>query len=521
MTAWLALFIPLTFVLAALFVPSQGPLRQASVASGFAALLAAVVLAALASAPEAAVGTGVASLVRLDVVSAVMLGLVCVIAVVITRFSRSYLRRDPGARRYARALLATLGAVTTLVLADDLRLIATAWMATSFALHQLLTFFRERTQALVAAHKKFLLSRLADACMLTALSLIGLTVGSLGLDDIHAWALAHPELPPSMQAATVLVVLAVCLKSAQLPFHGWLTQVMEAPTPVSALLHAGVVNIGGFLMIRLAPLMAQAPVAQTLLVVVGTVTTVVAALVMTTRVSIKVMLAWSTCAQMGFMLVQCGLGAWNLALLHLVAHSLYKAHAFLGSGGTVVAWRVQSLAPRSEPVALPRVLAIAFAAVAAVAGLGLLVESALGGATSSTVWPLALLLGLSLAPMLARAAARGAWPLAVVVGGSVGVALLYAGLHALSARVLVPPAVPRVESASYFVVGAGLVLLFTLQVAMQARPNGALARTLGPRLFAGFYLDEIFTRLTFRLWPPKLPPKAPAAPLRSPKTVET
>ena len=106
----------------------------------------------------------------------------------------------------------------------------------------------------------------------------------------------------------MLFVLAAVLKTALLPLHGWLIQVMEAPTPVSALLHAGVVNIGGFILIRLAELISLAPVAQVVLVVAGSLSAVLAGLVMLSRVSIKVRLAWSTCAQMGFMLAQCGLG---------------------------------------------------------------------------------------------------------------------------------------------------------------------------------------------------------------------
>ena len=98
------------------------------------------------------------------------------------------------------------------------------------------------------------------------------------------------------------------LKRAQLPFHGWLYPGDGAPTPVSAPLHAGIVNLGGFVLLRFAPLVSEVPAAQTPLVVVGAATAVLAALVMTTRISIKVMLAWSTCAQMGFMLMQCGLG---------------------------------------------------------------------------------------------------------------------------------------------------------------------------------------------------------------------
>ncbi|HLM46157.1 MAG TPA: proton-conducting transporter membrane subunit, partial [Myxococcaceae bacterium] len=217
-----------------------------------------------------------------------MLTLVGFIGLVILRFSKAYLHGDPGRPRYLRWLLATLGAVGVLLLTSNLLVLVLAWMATSLALHQLLTFYADRTQALVAAHKKFLVSRVADLCMLGALALIGSRVGSLEFAAIQAWAEATPSLPAGMQGATVLLVLGVSLKSAQLPFHGWLLQVMEAPTPVSALLHAGVVNIGGFVMIRLAPLMVKAELAQTLLVLIGTTTAGVAALVMTTRVSVKV-----------------------------------------------------------------------------------------------------------------------------------------------------------------------------------------------------------------------------------------
>lgn len=527
MTAWptllsfLALCIPLAFALGAVLAPLHAPLRSASAASLLAAGLALVVAAGSALAPSSAAASDLARWVRLDVATSVMLVLVCTIAAVIVRYSRSYLHRDPGERRYGRALMATLAAVTTLVLSNDLLVIAAAWMATSMALHHLLTFFPDRTPALVAAHKKFLLSRFADVCVLAALVLLGLAVGSLDLDDLQAWVRARTELPLSVHAAAVLLVVAVCLRSAQLPFHGWLTQVMEAPTPVSALLHAGIVNIGGFLMIRLAPLMAHAHAAQLLLVIVGITTTVVAALVMTTRVSVKVSLAWSTIAQMGFMLVQCGLGLWHLALLHLVAHSLYKAHAFLGSGSTVDGWRVQAIGPRRAPVSATRMLAAAAIAVAGVTVLGVLL-----GARDPALAPLAIILGLSLAPLLARADGHGRGPLAVVAVGSVGVVLLTMGWHALAEGLLARPVEPALGIGWRVVGGSavvgGFLLLFGLQVALQARPDGELARALRPRLFAGLYLDEIFTRLTFRWWPPKLPPTPVAQrPLRLPKTVET
>lgn len=258
--------------------------------------------------------------VRVDALTLTMLLLVTAIAWVIVRFSRRYLDGDPGAARYLRWLQATVAAVTLLVVTDHLLVLTGAWIATSLALHQLLTHFDQRPAALIAAHKKFIASRVAEGCVLTAVALIARSTGGYTLTALLAHLEAHPVDRP-LAAAAVLLATAAALKCAQMPFHGWLIQVMEAPTPVSALLHAGVVNIGGFLMLRLAPLIAEVEAAQLLLVVWGSTNAVVAALVMTTRVSIKVALAWSTCAQMGFMLLECGLGAWSLALLHLVAHS--------------------------------------------------------------------------------------------------------------------------------------------------------------------------------------------------------
>ena len=526
----LALSIPLSFLFSIAFTSVRRPFRWAIVAAylglGLALLTAAAGIVAADAGADAvparldATGASVARLVHFDVVTRTMLLLVCFIAVVIVRYSRTYLQGQGDARqaRYARALLATLAAVTILVLSNHLHVIALAWMGASLALHRLLTFFHDRPQALVAAHKKFLLSRLADVAMLVAVVLVARSVGSLDLDAMAAWARANPSLPIAMQLATLSLVLAVSLKSAQLPFHGWLIQVMEAPTPVSALLHAGVVNIGGFVMIRLAPFMAHAPLAQTLLVVIGTITSVVAALVMTTRGTIKVALAWSTCAQMGFMLVECGLGAWHLALLHLVAHSLYKAHAFLSAGTVVSTWRGLAMARPKAPVALSR---IAFASVLSLGSVAASVAAAhalLGtSAPSPTLMPLAVVLGLSLTPLVVRATDDGARSLLGVVLRGVFVGALYFGGHAVAGRLLRAPE-PQTMPVTWLVVLVGFQILFVVQMTLEHRPDGALAHALQPRLFAGLYLDEVFTRLTFRLWPLR---REPGAVPPSPRVAET
>lgn len=495
----LALAIPTILALAAVAAP-----RRAGLASGSTLGMALVFTVGVALLRGASTQEDTSLGVRVDAVTCVMLLLVGSLGTIIVRYSGTYLHRDPGLLRYQRWLLLTLSGVTVLVITNNLLVLTLGWTAMSLALHQLLTFYSDRTAALVAAHKKFLVSRLADLCLLCCLALVHRDVGSLDLDRIADWAGAHPGLTPSMQVAAVLVVLAVALKSAQLPFHGWLTQVMEAPTPVSALLHAGVVNIGGFVLIRLAPWMAHAELAQLLLVVIGLVSAVLGALVMTTRVSIKVALAWSTCAQMGFMLVQCGLGLWHLALLHLVAHSLYKAHAFLSAGTAVEDWRVRALTERPISPSWARMgTSVLLSVGAAALCVALLRSTVTHSPTDERSVPLlATVVSLSMVSLFVRKrpgllATTG---LALRAGG---VVLLYFGLHVAAAQ-LVPSQVGSSSALAWVLVGLGIVGLFSVKAAVEMRPKGRLARAIYPWLYAGFYLDERFTRLTFRFWPPRI-----------------
>jgi len=332
----LAVLVPGCLFIAAFLISRQRAryLTIAAVVTTLTAYLAylAVILYSLLSligydARTELSGSAILDVVQLDIVSSFMFVLVSTLALIVVRYSRTYLAGQRDLDRYARSLLLTLASVSVLVTSNNLAVLVVAWFATDVGLHSLLTFYRTRREAIIVAHKKFLLCRLADACFVASLVIIGPEVGSLRIDVVGRFAQANGELSPTLHLATVLLVFGVLLKSAQLPFHGWMTQVMEAPTPVSALLHAGVVNIGGFVMIRLAPLMAHASIAQSVLLGVGLFTTVAASLMMTARVSIKGVLAWSTIGQMGFMLVQCGLGAWHLALMHLLAHSLYKCSA--------------------------------------------------------------------------------------------------------------------------------------------------------------------------------------------------
>lgn len=478
--ATLAVAVPTTLLAAGVAAP-----RRAAIAS-LGALVLATLLAVVAALTPASAANPVGA--RVDAVSCVALLLLGGLGTVIVRFSVTYLRDEPGLAAYLRWLLLTLAAVSTLALANDLRLLAVAWTATSLSLLPLLTFYRDRPIARVAAQKQFVVNRLADLCLLVSLTLLYLDVGGFHLDELARWAQANPELSVRSHAAAVLVVAAVALRSAQLPFHGWLIQVMEAPTPVSALLHAGVVNLAGLVLIRLAPWMAHAHLAQLLLVAVGLGTAVVASLVATTRVSVKVALAWSTCAQMGFMLLQCGLGLWHLALLHLVAHSLYKAHAFLSAGDTVEASQRRPAQPAPPGTArhpLTAALACALtAALVAVIGFGL-------GAAGTTVG-LAALITLAMVPF-AGPDAGDARTVAQLIVQVATLVVCYALAHFAASWLLEPPATSA-SPVAYALVLFGFLALFVVKTALLHNPRGRLARALYPALFAGLDLDERFHR---------------------------
>lgn len=503
----LAWSLPLLYVLAALpALAGVAPRRGWAIAEATALLGAGVALAAgvLALATRGAD----------DALGLLMVLLVATLGWVIVRYSRQYLAGEPRQAGYIAALLLTLAAVCVVVQADHLGVLVAAWIASSLALHRLLVFYPERIAARTAAHKKFLSNRLSEACLLVALYLVWHEAGTLSIAALADHVAAAGQVAPMLQAAAALFAVAAILRCALLPVHGWLIQVMEAPTPVSALLHAGVVNLGGFVMIRLAALLGEAPLAQALLVVFGAGSAVLAGLVMMTRISIKVRLAWSTCAQMGFMLMQCGLGLYELAMLHLVAHSLYKAHAFLRAGETVADARRHALAPAAAPMSGARRavvrLSAAPLAIALVAASALAWQAILPGA--HTPWLVLLIAGLGLAPLLWQAEQRGIAGFAQGLLGTLVLAQVYLGWHHLFGHLVAVPAADVAAPLALFA-GALFALLYGLQAWLLAFPAGAVSRGLHPAAYAGFWLDEGFTRLAFRVWPARLPQATPAIPL--------
>lgn len=523
--AWLQVLVPLLYGAAALVIARMPHLKTMWPAAvhisgvALAAALAGTVLRSpLAAGPmNEAAGVAGTRPFLLDDLTSTMLLLVAFIALVIMRYARSYLWGDASQPRFIRWFFATVASVSLLVVCNHLMVLMAAWIGTSVCLHQLLTFYGERPQAQLAAHKKFLLSRLADVMLISGFILVGQNYGTFRLDEIFASITAQNGiLPASVQTATILVAFAMVLKCAQLPFHGWLIQVMEAPTPVSALLHAGVVNIGGFLLIRLAPLIAPSPGAQWLLVIAGSFSAIVAGLVMMTRISVKVMLAWSTCAQMGFMLMECGLGAYSLALLHLLAHSLYKAYSFMGSGHAVEHAMLRGMLPKNSVHGISAWVAALLFGSGAVGLAGYLIGP--DPAKEPAIWALAGVLAIGISTLAGEALARReAAATTSMLAWGFAIGLLYFGWHALFVYGFdLPIAMAEPMRGAVAWVVAVFLVQYAIYAATRISPDHPALKRLHVFLYHGLYLDEIFTRLAFLIWPPNLQrePMRKIAPLK-------
>ena len=429
-------------------------------------------------------------------VSAVMLALVCFIGAIIHRYSERYLDGEPRRQRYDVALLLTLASVATVLVSDHLLVILLGWTAISLCLHGLLRFYPDRPRAALAAHKKFLFARLAEACLLAAFVILRVEHGTWSASAIIA---AYPLADMNLAAhvAAFLIASAAMIKCAQLPMHGWLMQVVEAPTPVSALLHAGVVNLGGYLLILFGPVWLQSALAQWVVLLVAGATVVLAALSMAIRVSVKVKLAWSTCAQMALMLIECALGLFELALLHLVAHSCYKAHAFLNAGSAAQTWRATQLAPAAAPGMLAWV-----ASAGASALLVGIAAIASGHALPVSPW---LFLAAALTVILAEQGSRRVVSdIRFFAPFAIGMVLAYSLLK-LGAGQLLAGTTMTTPIAADLWVSVLVLALFTGHLMLRHAPESPRARQLARTLYAGLYLDEWATRTTLAIWPVQLP----------------
>lgn len=248
-------------------------------------------------------------------------------------FAHRYMRADADCRRFFAAFGAVIASVLLLLFSRNLVLFAAAWCASGWFLAGLIGHSEGWAEARTAARRARSVFLAGDAALVAALGLLALYFQTVQLDVILA---AAADLPPLLaNGAALLLVVAAAVRCALPPFAGWLLSSMTAPTPVSALMHAGFVNAGGFLLIRFSPVLEAAPAARAAAVVIGLYAAIYGIGIMMVRPDVKRSLAGSTVSQMGFMIMSCGLGAYAAALWHIIAHGLFKAWLFLGSGSAI------------------------------------------------------------------------------------------------------------------------------------------------------------------------------------------
>ena len=441
----------------------------------------------------------VAPLAELGFMSSLLAIMVSLIALAVLRFGRRYLDGDPTLPTFCALASALVSAVLTMLVAENLILLVVGWVATGALLRRLLLLRADRPGAREAAVAQRRAAIVGDSSLALAAIYALLATGSSSFETVFATAATDAGFAIPM---AILLALAAMAMSAQLPFHTWLPDSMETPTPVSALLHAGVVNAGGVLLIRMSPLMMEAPVVLAGLAFVGALSASVAAVVMLAQTDIKRKLAYSTLAQMGFMLMQCGLGAFGAAALHLVGHSFYKAYAFLSSGSHAGP-KPSPIDTDGRPVApagFATVLASVFGGVALVFATGWILGVELEAKAGAPV--LVSVLAIGIGQMLASAQNVGGSRVRRIAEsallGAVVAGLYFAGVGFLDARIGAPTerlAGSPIATAAAWGVAVFFLAGFVLQAALPRYADHPMLRQLYVHARSGFYLGALIQSL--------------------------
>ncbi|GKS60383.1 hypothetical protein YTPLAS18_39100 [Nitrospira sp.] len=290
-----------------------------------------------------------------DRLSAIMMTLITGVSVIIYTYSVGYMFQDRHARRYLAMICLTDFVLICMVSSSNLMMLFLFWQVLSYLLY-VLAHNHGHAGTLAGAFKTFTLLRIADTAFLAGIALAYQLYGTLEFQELFARAAETPmtlSLWPGIEvsgvtAITLLFFVGAMGKSAQFPIHLWLPGSLFAPTPVHALLHAGIINAGGFLINRLAPLFGLSSATLHTAFVIGTLTAILGATMMLAQNDIKKTLGFSTIGQMGYMIMECGLGAFALAVFHLIAHGLFKATVFLNCGNVIHKARQEPHMPHTD-----------------------------------------------------------------------------------------------------------------------------------------------------------------------------
>ncbi|MHB8191346.1 MAG: proton-conducting transporter transmembrane domain-containing protein [Ferrimicrobium sp.] len=357
--------------------------------------------------------------------SMTLIVLVALVGALIQNFSLRYLHSDTRAFKFAARANLVVGAMTVVVSSATLLGLVIGWVIAGMAFVSVLKYRPElpgMKQAAATTRRAFLAG---DAGLVVATGWVIVRTRDLGIGPAHGLQAAAAHLGAAGPVVAVLVAIAALARSAQFPLGRWMVGTVNAPTPASALLHAGVVNGGGILLLRMSPLVYSSTLAIILVFASATVTLIYSTLAMRARVDVKGSLALSTRAQMAFMLAEVAVGLPVAAMVHLIGHALYKATLFLGSGNGIVRPGTLTIRPvhsHRRILALGPVLA-GLGAAAMTLGVMLVIPGVVSGAHS---WPL-LVFALATTAAIGRAwwskrPSGWGWPVVATAGLAVVVA---------------------------------------------------------------------------------------------------
>src|SRR5215468_1188462 len=274
----------------------------------------------------------------LDPLSSIWLLFVTGVGMLIHIYSTGYMAHESGYYRFFGYLNLFMFSMLTLILANNYVLMFVGWEGVGLCSYLLIGFYFQRKSASDAANKAFIVNRIGDAGFILGMFTIAWYMGSVRYIDVNAAARSGHFLvgDPLITAATLLLFVGACGKSAQLPLYVWLPDAMEGPTPVSALIHAAtMVTAGVYMVARSNALFVLAPKSMKVVAIVGALTAIFAASIGLVQNDIKRVLAYSTVSQLGYMFLALGVGAFAAGVFHVFTHAFFRALLFLGSGSVI------------------------------------------------------------------------------------------------------------------------------------------------------------------------------------------
>jgi NADH-quinone oxidoreductase subunit L len=318
------------------------------------ALAAVVLYAAIAHGAGGQVAlAGSWGILLFDPLSSLMAVVIAGISLIVHIYSVRYMAEEAGYARFFVLLDLMTATLLVMVAAGDLITLLIAWHLIGVLLYFLLGQDTRSHSAHRYALWTLITYRIGDLPLVLAAGLLYSVYGTWSLPEIFARIADGPPAHsvfglPLAELVAGLVAVAAFARSAQFLLHTWLPYTMGGPTPVSALMHAGIVNAGGFLINRFAPVFVHTEGVLPWVFIVGLVTALIGSTLMLTQNDIKKSLGYSTMGQMGFMIMECGVGAFSLAIFHLISHGLFKGTLFLGAGGVINAARKDDGVPKDE-----------------------------------------------------------------------------------------------------------------------------------------------------------------------------